>query len=181
MTQEQTSQQQKVDTGPLPPLPPLPEPPPSPRQASRRTMLVAGIAVLAVAGIALWWFTRPSDPMSDPRPVQTVQNFVAATEARDVSRMLSYVEPTDLKRQISPELRSYMEYITDLQFKNETYTLVDNNGSIARVRLTGTVRYTVDYGSVYSGERSFDTIFELVLLEGTWYLRSLQLPELEQQ
>ncbi|MCS6938803.1 MAG: hypothetical protein RMJ55_18790 [Roseiflexaceae bacterium] len=178
MTQEQTPVQQKVDTGPLPPLP---APPPAPRRTSRWTMIGASVAVLAIAGIALWWFTRPPDPMSDPRPVQTVQNFVAATEARDVSQMLSYIEPTDLKRQISPELRSYMEYITDLRFDNETYTLVDNNGSIAHVRLTGIVRYTVDYGSIVSGERPFDAVFELVLLEGAWYLRSLQLPELEQQ
>lgn len=178
MTQEQTSEQKKVDTGPLPPLP---EPPPSPRRTARWTAIGASVVVMAIAGIALWWFTRAPDPMSDPRPVQTVQNFIAATEARDVSQMLSYVEPTDLKRQISPELRSYMEYITELQFDGETYTLLDNNGSIAHVRLTGTVRYTVDYGSVYSGENPFDTVFELVLLEGAWYLRSLQLPELEQQ
>lgn len=178
MTQEQTSAQKKVDTGPLPPLP---EPPPSPRRTARPAIIGASVVVLVIAGIALWWFTRAPDPMSDPRPVQTVQNFIAATEARDVSRMLSYVEPTDLKRQISPELRSYMEYITELQFDGETYTLLDNNGSIAHVRLTGTVRYTVDYGSVYSGENPFDTVFELVLLEGAWYLRSLQLPELEQQ
>ncbi len=178
MTQEQTSEQKKVDTGPLPPLPPAP---PSPRRMSRWTMVGAGAAALVLAGVALWWFTRAPDPMTDPRPVQVVQNFVAATEARDVSRMLSYVEPTDLKRQISPELRSYMEYITDLQFNDETYTLIDNNGSIAHVRLTGTVRYTFDYGTVVSGERPFDTLFELVLLEGAWYLRSMQLPELTQQ
>jgi hypothetical protein len=181
MTQEQASGQKKVDTGPLPPLPPLPEPPSSRRRAPRWSIVALGAVALVIAGSALWWFTRPPDPMNDPRPVQVVQNFVAATEVRDVSLMLSYIEPTDLKRQISPELRSYMEYITDLRFDDETYTLVDNNGSIAHVRLTGIVRYTVDYGSVYSGERPFDTIFELVLLEGAWYLRSLQLPELEQQ
>ncbi|MDW8147070.1 MAG: hypothetical protein RMJ48_12395 [Roseiflexaceae bacterium] len=178
MTQEQTPEQKKVDTGPLP-LPPAP--PPAPRRTSRRTIIGASVAALAIAGIALWQFTSPPDPMSDPRPVQTVQNFVAATEARDVSQMLSYIEPTDLKRQIGPELRSYMEYITNLRFDNETYTLVDNDGSIAHVRLTGIVRYTVDYGSISSGERPFDAVFELVLLEGAWYLRSLQLPELEQQ
>ena len=180
MTQEQTSSQ-KVDTGPLPPLPPLPEPPPSRRRTPQWNIVALGAVALVVAGLAIWWLTRPPDPMSDPRPVQVVQNFVAAVEARDVSRMLSYIEPTDIKRQISPELRSYMEYITDLQFNDETYTLLDNDGSIAHVRLTGTVRYTVDYGTVYSGERPFDTVFELVLLEGAWYLRSLQLPETEPQ
>jgi len=174
MTLEQTSEH-KVDTGPLPPLPP--EPPP--RRRAPAWGMIAGVALLALATIAIWWFTRPPDPMQDRRPVQVVQQFVAATEARDVSRMLEFVEPTDLKRQISPELRAYMEYVTGLQFDDSTYTLVDNDGVTAHVRLTGTVRYTIDYGTVHSGTSPVDSLFELVMLEGSWYLRGMTLPEIE--
>lgn len=167
--------ERKVDTGPLPPLPAVPPP----RLRATPWGLIAGGVVLALAVIGVWFFTRPPDPMTDPRPAQVVRDFVAATESRDVTRMLELVEPTDLKRQLSPELRAYMEYVTDLRFENTTYTLVDSDGAIAHVRLTGTVRYTIDYGTVHSGENSVDTVFELVVLEGSWYLRSLTLPELE--
>lgn len=173
---QQTSER-KVDTGPLPPLPA--EPPP--RARSRPWGVIAGVAALALAALAVWIMTRPPDPLQDPRPVEVVRNFVAATEARDVSRMLELVEPTDLKRQMSPELRAYMEYVTEFDFTNDVYTLVDSDGSIAHVRLTGMVRYTLDYGTVHSGENQVDSLFELVMLEGSWYLRSLALPELEQQ
>ena len=94
MSQDTASTEQKADTGPLT-LPPaiLGE------QPARRLPIwmwgVGGVAVALVIG-AVIYLTRPADPMSDPRPVEIARGFVAAIEAKDASKMLSFVVPTDM-------------------------------------------------------------------------------------
>jgi hypothetical protein len=90
--------------------------------------------------------------------------------------MLSYVEPTVLKKQIGPELRAYVEYIRELRFEDARYELLASDGREATVRLTATMRYTVDYGQVRSGERAVDATYELRNVEGAWYLSGVGLP-----
>jgi hypothetical protein len=122
--------------------------------------------------------TRPTDPLSDPRPVEVVQGFAAALEARDASKMLSYVEPTIFRREISPEIRAYVEYLKEVRFTNASYTLIDSDGERAHVRWSANMAYTLDLGSeTKSGTRPIDTTFELTKFEGTWYLRSAVLPK----
>ena len=110
MSQEPTTAERKRDTQPLT-LPPEPLAPRADRRARmpspwRWAILVAGIALIAGVVLVL---TRPADPMSDTRPVEVVQGFASALEARDASKMLSYVEPTIFRREISPEIRAYVE------------------------------------------------------------------------
>jgi hypothetical protein len=179
MSQEPTTTERKRDTQPLTPPPEM-----LARSAARQArvpgpwrwaILVAGVAL--IAGVA-FLLTRPADPLSDARPVEVVQGFAAAIEARDVSKMLSYVEPTIFRREISPEIRSYIEYLKDVRFTNARYTLLDSDGERAHVRWTATMIYTLDLGSqTKSGERPIDTTFELTKFEGTWYLRSAVLPK----
>ena len=128
--------------------------------------------------VVVFLLTRPSDPLSDSRPVGVVQGFAAALEARDVSKMLSYVEPTIFRREISPEIRAYVEYLKEVRFTDASYTLIDSNGERAHVRWSATMAYTLDLGSqTKSGTRPIDTTFELTKFEGTWYLRSAVLPK----
>jgi hypothetical protein len=179
MSQEPTTAERKRDTQPLTPPPELLAPSGGRRAPVpgpwRWVILVAGVALLAVVVFLL---TRPSDPLSDSRPVEVVQGFAAALEARDVSKMLSYVEPTIFRREISPEIRAYVEYLKEVRFSNARYTLIDNDGERAHVRWTATMAYTLDLGSqTKSGERPIDTTFELTKFEGTWYLRSAVLPK----
>jgi hypothetical protein len=179
MSQEPTTAERKRDTQPLTPPPELlaPSPDRRPRAPSawRWAILVAGVALLAGVAFVL---TRPADPLSDTRPVEVVQGFAAALEARDASKMLSYVEPTIFRREISPEIRAYVEYLKEVRFTNASYTLVDSDGERAHVRWTANMAYTLDLGSqTKSGERPIDTTFELTKFEGTWYLRSAVLPK----
>jgi hypothetical protein len=179
MSQEPATAERKRDTQPLTMPPELPAP-----SAARRprlpgpwrwAILVGGIVVLLGVVIVL---TRPADPMSDTRPVEVVQNFAKAIEARDATAMLSYVEPTIFRREISPEIRSYVEYLKEVRFTDARYTLVDSDGERAHVRWSATMAYTLDLGSqTKSGERPIDTTFELTKFEGTWYLRSAVLPK----
>ena len=179
MSQEPTTAERKRDTQPLT-LPPELLAPSADRRPRvpgpwRWAILVAGIALLASVVFLL---TRPVDPLSDTRPVEVVQGFAAAIEARDASAMLSYVEPTIFRREISPEIRAYVEYLKQVRFADARYTLLDSDGERAHVRWTATMAYTLDLGSqTKSGERPIDTTFELTKFEGTWYLRSAVLPK----
>jgi hypothetical protein len=139
-------------------------------------------AVLALGAIALFLLTRPSDPMSDTRPVEVVRGFAAAIEAKDASRMLAHVEPTIYRREISPEIRAYVEYLREVRFENARYELLDSDGATAHVRWTANMRYTLDLGEeVKSGERPIDTTFELRKIEGNWYLHGANLPPTSSQ
>ena len=179
MSQEPTTAERKRDTQPLT-LPPETLAPSADRRprvpsAWRWLILAAGVVLIATVAFVL---TRPADPLSDTRPVEVVQGFAAALEARDASKMLAYVEPTIFRREISPEIRAYVEYLKEVRFTNASYTLVDSDGERAHVRWTATMAYTLDLGSqTKSGERAIDTTFELTKFEGTWYLRSAVLPK----
>jgi hypothetical protein len=179
MSQEQTTAERKRDTQPLtlPPelLAPAADRRPRPPSPWRWAILVAGIALLATV---IFLLTRPADPLTDTRPVEVVQGFASAIEARDASKMLSYVEPTIFRREISPEIRAYVEYLKDVRFTDARYTLLDSDGERAHVRWSATMAYTLDLGSqTKSGQRAIDTTFELTKFEGTWYLRSAVLPK----
>lgn len=170
MNDAPTSEARKADTGPLPALPAGPQ-----RSVSARWLAggAAAVAAAIVIGALLWW----QRPEADLRPVIVVQEFAAAIEARDVSRMLALVEPTDLKRQVSPELRAYVEYIEEVRFDNAQYEMMRNDGERAEVRWTANMRYRISYGEVRSGEHPVDTTFVLTKIEGAWYLSSVALPE----
>jgi hypothetical protein len=179
MSRDPATAQRKPDTGPLTP-PPAPLRPSGDRRARPpspwRWAIVAAVLVPLIG--AFFFFTRRPYPMSDQRPVEVVRGFAAAVEARDASKMLSYVEPTVFKREIGPEIRAYIEYIKEIRFDGARYELLDNDGDIAHVRWSGTMRYQIDFGSeVKSGDKPFDTTFELIKIEGAWYLRSVRLPE----
>jgi hypothetical protein len=178
-TTEPTIAERKRDTQPLtmPPEPLAPRAAPRARMPGpwRWAILVAGIALLAGVVFVL---TRPGDPLADTRPVEVVQGFASALEARDVTKMLSYVEPTIFRREISPEIRAYVEYLKDVRFTDAHYTLIDSDGERAHVRWSATMAYTLDLGGqTKSGTRTIDTTFELTKFEGTWYLRSAVLPK----
>ncbi|HEX5689020.1 MAG TPA: hypothetical protein VFX76_03415, partial [Roseiflexaceae bacterium] len=167
------SSQHKADTGPLslPPAALLPQ---------RRPIwqwLAAALAFALLAGIVLF-VTRPSDPLTDQRPVEVVRGFVAALEARDASQMLAYAVPTDAKKELGPEVRAYLEYVDSLSFSDANYTLIDNDGERAHVRWTGTMHYRLNFGSeVKAGDKPIDTVYELTKFEGAWYLSSVTPPQ----
>jgi hypothetical protein len=176
MSQDTASTEQKADTGPLTLPPVIPG-----EQPARRLplwMWAVGAAALALVIGAVVYLTRPADPMSDPRPVEIAKGFVAAIEAKDASKMLSFVVPTDMKREIGPEVRAYLEYVEALSFSDAAYTLVDSDGQTAHVRWTATMHYKLNFGDeTKAGDKPIDTIFELTKIEGAWYLQNAQLPQ----
>ncbi|HMO58900.1 MAG TPA: hypothetical protein PKA05_04810 [Roseiflexaceae bacterium] len=167
---------QKPDTGPLLDLPPGMLDLPARRHVSIRSVLLVGVGIACFITLALFaWLQRPA---ADTRPVEVVRGFAAAIEARDVSRMLAYVEPTDLKRQVSPELRAYLDYLEEVRFSNAQYQLLSNDGQRAEVRWTAAMTYRINYGDEqHSGSHPVDTTFVLTNIEGAWYLASVALPE----
>lgn len=112
----------------------------------------------------------------DAGPLQLARDFVAAWEDLDVTRALNLMEPDDYdwRREIMPEMRSYISGVTALKFVEPTYTMVDNNGELAHVRVAATVAYTLENNVV--GDLDLDMVLEVVKLDdGRWYLRNVQL------
>ena len=165
---------QKADTGPLTLPPALPEE--RPARSPLPWIVAAGLIVVLAIGGAVLLFTR-SNPAGDQRPVEAVKGFVAAMEARDATKMLSFAEPTDAAKEIGPEVRAYMEYVEEISFKDATYTLLDNDGQRAHVRWTANMHYRVNLGDeVKVGDKPIETIFELTKFEDAWYLHNVTPP-----
>lgn len=164
------------------PLTPPPEPlaPSSTLRAPlpgwwRWALLAAVLLLVAGGGLLL---ARANDPKRDTRPIEVVKGFAAAIEAKNADTMLSFVEPTIARREISPDLRSYVEYLREVRFDNARYELLDNDGDKAHVRWTASMHYVLDLGDEQkTGDRPIDTTFELTKFEGTWYLRNATLPK----
>lgn len=175
MSHDQATSERKADTGPLPALPTAPSTPPN-RPARRWWLWAAAGGLAALALVAALLLALQANALADQRPVETVRGFIAALEARDATQMLAHVEPTVLKRQIGPEVRAYVEYIKEIRFDDARYELLSNDGERARVRMTATMRYTIDYGEERSGERPIDATYELRQVEGAWYLSGVELP-----
>ena len=177
MTREPSTAERKPDTGPLAPPPTQASAAVGDRRTRRpgpwRWVVLAVVAALIVGAVV--YFTRPADPRADQRPIEVVKGFVAAVEARDATKMLSYVEPTIARREIGPEVRAYVEYIEKISFGSPRYELLDNDGDLAHVRLTATMDYQVR--GLGGGQKAVDTTFELRKIEGAWYLHSVKLPE----
>ena len=166
----------KADTGPLSLPPVAPDALPA-RRALPWAWAATALAIVLAVGAAIY-FTRQPDPLSDPRPVEVVKGFVAALEAKDASRMLAYAVPTDVKKEIGPEVRAYLEYVDSITFSDASYTLLDSDGERAHVRWTATMHYKLNFGSqVKSGDKPIDTVYELTKFEGAWYLSSVTPPE----
>ena len=130
---------------------------------------VGMILMLALGACARTTSSTDNDP-----PKRVVQSFVAAIEQRNASRLLNLIEPADWRKDIGPELRSYMSYLEKAHFRDPQYTVVDNTGELAHVRLVSTMEYEVQ--GVPPAEQQLDLLFEVVKLDGEWYLRNFELP-----
>jgi hypothetical protein len=108
-------------------------------------------------------------------PVQAVRDFVVALEARDASAIIAQLEPTEWRTQISPELRAYLGLVETIDLYDEQYAVEEHDGELALVRLTGMLDYSLQEGAA-AGTQPVDLLFEVVRIDGVWYLRSLDLP-----
>lgn len=109
----------------------------------------------------------------DAAPVETVRAFVAAWEDHDTTRILELIEPADWRMQIGPEVRAYTGQIETLAFVDPSYTLLENDGSTARVRVQAHVEYALRGQA--PGAFDLDVVVILVNLDGQWYLRNVEL------
>jgi hypothetical protein len=124
--------------------------------------------------LALGACSRTSSSADNDPPKKVVQSFVAAIEQRNASKLLNLIEPADWRKDIGPELRSDMSYLEKDNFRDPQYTVVDNTGELAHVRLVSTMEYEVQ--GVPPAEQQLDLLFEVVKLDGEWYLRNFDLP-----
>lgn len=129
------------------------------------------VALLATMLAACGSATETADSEA---ALATTRAFVAALEARDPSAILATLEPADWRREIGPELRSYISYVEALEFRNSTYEVLSINRDSAEIRMQATLHYRLR--DFEAGEQPIDTVFELVRVEQEWYLRSLSLP-----
>lgn len=134
-------------------------------QNCRWWQFVAMIGMVVLVGMGC----APAAP--DDAPVQHVQQVVAAWEVGDTEAILAAIEPTEWRREISPEIRQYTGLIRQLTFVEPQYTLLDNDGTVAHVRVESRVVYELQDGR--SGEQSLRLIVETVHYDGAWYIRGI--------
>lgn len=111
-------------------------------------------------------------------PVQVVKDFVAALKNRDVDAMMDYITSNEETSRYSPEIQNAIDLLEKLNIENEQYTLEENDGTNAKVRLKATVSYAVRGVPLASEEG--ETIFSLIKVGDRWYIRSIQ-PVIEQE
>jgi hypothetical protein len=117
-----------------------------------------------------------AQPPDNAGPADAARRFVAALESRDTGAIMDLLEPSDWRKEIGPELRSYLGLISALNLRDASYTVTQNDGASAQVRITGTLAYTLAESGT-SGERPVDLLVETVRVGGAWYLHSLDLPQ----
>ncbi|NJN16809.1 MAG: hypothetical protein HC822_11340 [Oscillochloris sp.] len=133
--------------------------------------------IRALALLLLLGFLVGCAPADNNGPLRAVQAFVAAIEARNVGAIIAGLEPSDWRAEIGPELRAYLAYLDSITIAQPNYRVLSNDGTVAVVQLTGTVRYVLA-ASGNSGERPVDLRLEVVRVGDKWYLRQLLLPDL---
>jgi hypothetical protein len=114
-----------------------------------------------------------ADQATSP-PVMIVQEFVTAVESRDPARMLELMEPTEWRREIGAELRSYTATVEHVAFQDTNYEVLESSSDHAEVRLRSTVTYRIQGFS--EGNQEIDVVVEVVQQDGEWYVRDFALP-----
>lgn len=120
----------------------------------------------------------PAPPTNDDAPVQTVSAFIQALEDGNLEAAAALTEPGAGRDLLRTQLRSYRRLANSLTFKQPSYALVDNDGTVAHVRATYTLYYAIRNITVL--EREMTTRFALVNVDGTWYIRSPEMPNLDE-
>lgn len=106
-------------------------------------------------------------------PVKVVQDFVQSVENRDLNAAIDLIEPTDVRREMLPELTLNTNQLGTLEFRDDTYTLQDNDGKLAHVNFKSNITYGMQ--GIAADEQVLETVFELVHTNGRWYIRNMKL------
>jgi hypothetical protein len=147
---------------------------------SCRPFLLVGMLLLTLLLAACDGGGAPSSQSGsgdEEAPVQVVKDFVAALKNRDVDAMMNYISSNEETARYSPEIQNSIDLLEKLNIENEQYTLEENDGTNAKVRLKATVSYAVRGVPLASEEG--ETIFSLIKLGDRWYIRNIQ-PVIEQ-
>ena len=116
--------------------------------------------------------------LSDTAPVQQVEAFVAATEARDVDAMLALLTP-DVRRDAGWQLRQTMPQVERIAYLDPTYVLQANDGRQAFVEVSGLLVASTSDGR--ETEQPVTQLVELENIDGQWFITAngIQLPEVQ--
>ncbi|WP_110515115.1 hypothetical protein [Herpetosiphon llansteffanensis] len=102
----------------------------------------------------------------DTAPVNQVKAFVAATEERNVDRMVALMVP-EMRRDAGWQLRQVMPRIKSIDYQNDQYTLEKIEDGRAYVQINGTLVGQMDDGA--SINYPANQLVELVEQDdGTW-------------
>ncbi|NJN67569.1 MAG: hypothetical protein HC884_13075 [Chloroflexaceae bacterium] len=140
----------------------------------RLSVLVGGmmaLLLLAACGGGSGSGDQPPAAEDTEAPVQVVREFVAATQAKDVNKLLSLIEPSNAVQGMGAELRAQTGLIGQLDYQNETYTLEEHTGQEAKVRFTADVTFAVQGAEPVS--QAAEMVFNLVKVNESWYIRNV--------
>lgn len=114
---------------------------------------------------------------SDEAPVQVVKQFVSALRSKNASKMVEYLANNEAIGGYAPELQTTMDLLQTMNIENEQYTLQENDGTNAKVKMTATISYAVR--GVPLVTQQGDAIFSLINVADQWLIRNIEpvLPE----
>ena len=101
----------------------------------------------------------------DTAPVNQVKAFVAATEERNVDRMVALMVP-EMRRDAGWQLRQVMPRIKSIDYQNDQYTLEKIEDGRAYVQVNGTLMGQMANGT--SIDYPANQLVELIYQNGTW-------------
>jgi hypothetical protein len=147
--------------------------------------MMIGLSVVLLSAVALLSFACGTVGTNDPERV--VSRFWVALEKNDQDTMLDCIEPS-----LRPGLGPFSQVVppgTDwlitllrwlrtrtgkqlVEFGRMSYEELDNNGSIAHIRVTGRVKVSKDIPLIGGIVREFQLTHTLVKKDGEWYLTS---------
>ncbi|MCA0351493.1 MAG: hypothetical protein LCH85_05815 [Chloroflexi bacterium] len=101
----------------------------------------------------------------DTAPVNQVKAFVAATEERNVDRMVALMVP-EMRRDAGWQLRQVMPRIQSIDYQDDQYTLEKIDDGRAYVQVNGILVAQMTDGQTV--EYPANQLVELIEQDGTW-------------
>jgi len=157
------------------------------RNGSPRTLMKIGLSVVLLPAIVL--LSLACNAVDASKPAGVVSRFWAALEKNDQDTMLDCIEPSlrpglDPFSQVVPPgtdwLIKVLQWIRTqtgkeiIELGKMSYEELDNDGSVAHVRVSGRVKVSEEIPLIGGMVREFQLTHTLVNKGGEWYLTSPQ-------
>lgn len=105
-------------------------------------------------------------------PVLTVKQFIAALRSKDATQMLEHVARDETIGSYVSELQIALNLLQTLNIEDEQYTLLENDGTNAKVKMTAKVAFAIRGVPLLSQQG--EVIFSLRRVGDQWLIWNVE-------